>query len=136
MPAELPTELDNLKNSKSLIDLDGHSGGFFGLDEYKLSFVFADIVLVEMSDEVEDAQGSAIQRNGLFIPTNAVTKAWRKAKVVLTGPSVKYCKVNDIVVFPNDKGASVSNLEIEGYGKVKKGMFLNEERLFGICKKM
>ena len=89
-----------------------------------------------MIDEVEDAQGSAIQRNGLFIPTNAVTKAWRKAKVVLVGPSVKYCKPDDIVVFPNDKGASVSNLEIDGYGKVKKGMFLNEERLFGICKKM
>jgi hypothetical protein len=37
-------------------------------------------------------------------------------------------------MFPNDKGAPVSNMEIEGYGKIKKGMFLNEQRLFGICK--
>jgi hypothetical protein len=25
-------------------------------------------------------------------------------------------------------------MEIDGYGKVKKGMFLNEQRIFGICK--
>jgi hypothetical protein len=38
-------------------------------------------------------------------------------------------------VFPNDKGASVSNIIVEGYGKLNKGMFLNEQRLFGICTK-
>jgi len=25
-------------------------------------------------------------------------------------------------------------MDIEGYGIIKKGMFLNEQRLFGICK--
>ena len=47
-----------------------------------------------------------------------------------------YCKKDDIVIFPNDKGVTVANMEIEGYGKIKKGMFLNEQRLFGIAKKM
>jgi hypothetical protein len=130
MAAELPTHLDNLKNSKSLIDLESHSEGVFGLDDYVLSFVFDDIVLVEFVDEVQDA----IKRNGLYVPTNATTKAWRKGKVVLVGPSAQYCKLGDIVVFPNDKGASVANLQVEGYGKVVKGMFLSEQRLFGICK--
>ena len=37
-------------------------------------------------------------------------------------------------MFPNDKGAPVSNMDIEGYGIIKRGMFLNEQRLFGICK--
>lgn len=83
---------------------------------------------------MSDGQGGAIRRGDLYIPTNASTKAWRKAKVVLTGPSVQYCQAGDIVVFPNDKGATVSNLEVEKYGKVKSGMFLNEHRLFGICK--
>jgi cellobiose-specific phosphotransferase system component IIB len=107
----------------------------FGLDDYVLSFVFDDIVLVEFIDEVDDGMGSAIERNGLFIPTNATTKAWRKAKVILVGPNVNYAKKDDIVVFPNDRGATVSNLDVEGYGKVSKGMFLNEQRIFGICKK-
>jgi cellobiose-specific phosphotransferase system component IIB len=130
MAAELPSHLDNIKHSKSLIDLESHSEGVFGLDDYVLSFVFDDIVLVEFVDEVQDA----IKRNGLYVPTNATTKAWRKGKVVLVGPSVQYCGVDDIVVFPNDKGASVANLQVEGYGKVLKGMFLSEQRLFGICK--
>ena len=126
MAIELPSQLDNVKHKKGMIDLDGNSEGFFGLDDYKLSFIFDDIVLVEFVDEVEDAQGSAVMRNGLYVPTNVNTKAWRKAKVVLTGPNVAYCKKDDIVIFPNDKGVTVSNMEIEGYGTVKKGRCCKE----------
>lgn len=135
MPVELPSHMDNVKHKKGMIDLDANSEGFFGLDDYKLSFVFDDIVLVEFVDEIEDNQGSAVMRNGLYVPTNLNTKAWRKAKVVLTGPNVAYCKKDDIVIFPNDKGVTVSNMEIDGYGTVKKGMFLNEQRMFGIAHK-
>jgi len=135
MTQKLPDNMDNFKTKKGMIDLSSNSEGFFGLDDYKLSFVFDDIVLVEFVDEVEDAQGSAVIRNGLYVPTNVNTKAWRKAKVVLKGPNVAYCNVGDIVIFPNDKGATVSNLDVDGYGKVKKGMFLNEQRMFGIAKK-
>ena len=103
-------------------------------DEYILSFIFDDIILVEFIDEASDEAGDAVKRGGIFIPTNALNKAWRKAKVILTGPEVKYTKKGDIVMFPNDKGASVSNIEVEGHGRIKKGMFLNEQRLFGICK--
>lgn len=134
MPQEMPTDMDNLKHEKGMIDLNSNSDGFFGLEDYKLSFVFDDIVLVEFIDEVDDGQGSAIIRNGIYVPTNANTKAWRKAVVVLTGPNVKFCKKEDIVVFPNDKGVTISNMDIDGYGIVKKGMFLNEQRIFGIAK--
>lgn len=127
--------IDILAPKRSLIDLDGYGKGNFGLGEdFKLSFVFDDIVLVEFIDEVSDGTGDVIERNGIFVPTNTLIKAWRKAKVILVGPSVRYCKAGDIVIFPNDKGAAVSNIEIEGYGKLKKGVFLNEQRLFGICK--
>lgn len=135
MAVELPTHMDNVKHKKGMIDLDANSEGFFGLDDYKLSFLFDDIVLVEFIDEIEDNKGSVFKRNGLFVPTNVNTKAWRKAEVVLTGPNVAYCKKGDIVIFPNDKGVTVANMEIEGYGTVKKGMFLNEQRMFGIAKK-
>lgn len=127
--------IDSLATKRSLIDLEGHSQGDFGMgDEYILSFIFDDIILVEFIDEASDEAGDAVKRGGIFIPTNALNKAWRKAKVILTGPEVKYTKKGDIVMFPNDKGASVSNIEVEGHGRIKKGMFLNEQRLFGICK--
>jgi len=126
--------VDVLEPRKSLIDLDSYSKGNFGLDDYVLSFIFDDILLVEYVDEVNDGQGDAVMRDGVFVPTNALIKAWRKAKVILTGPSVKYVKKGDIVLFPHDKGVTVANVNIEGHGKLKKGVFLNEQRLFGICK--
>lgn len=128
--------IDSLEPRKTLIDLTAHSKGNFSIgDDFVLNFVFDDIVLVEYVDEVEDEKGEGIMRDGIIIPTNALTKAWRKAKVVLAGPGVCYCKVGDIVIFPNDKGVAVANIEIGGYGRLVKGMFLNEQRLFGTCVK-
>lgn len=135
MSMEIPMHADNLKFTKGLIDLSSHSEGFFGLEDYKLSKLFDDIILVEFIDEVEDGKGAAIMRNGLYVPTNANTKAWRKAVAILIGPNVQYTKVGDIVLFPNDKGVSVANIEVDGHGKIGKGMFLNEQRLFGILTK-
>lgn len=128
----MPLDIDLLPTTRSLIDLSSHSSGDFGLEDYELTFILDDIILVEYVDISSD--GDSITRNGLFVPTNALTKAWRKARVILTGPNVKHAKKDDIVVFPNNLGVTVSNMDIEGYGKIKKGIFLNESRIFGICK--
>ena len=128
----MPLDIDLLPTTRSLIDLSSHSSGDFGLDDYELTFILDDIMLVEYVDISSD--GDSITRNGLFVPTNALTKAWRKARVILIGPNVKHAKKGDIVVFPNNLGVTVSNMDIEGHGKIKKGIFLNESRIFGICK--
>jgi hypothetical protein len=52
----------------------------------------------------------------------------------LVGPNAKYTNKGDIVIFPNNLGVTVSNMDVEGRGKVKAGVFLNEDRVFGICK--
>lgn len=124
--------IDQLTPTRSLIDLSSHSSGDFGLEDYELSFVFDDIVLVEYVDMTDNKDG--IVRNGIYIPTNTLTNAWRKAKVILAGPQVKYTKVGDIVVFPNNLGVTVSNVDITGYGKANGAVFLNENRIFGICR--
>ena len=114
MPAH--ESIDRLPSQKHLIDLSTHSEGDIGLtDDFELNFIFDDILLVEYVDENDEGE---IQRNGIFVPTNAITKAWRK--------------VGDVVIFPNNLGVSISNLDINGK-KLKKGIFLNEDRLFGIC---
>jgi cellobiose-specific phosphotransferase system component IIB len=124
--------IDHLTPTRSLIDLSSHSSGDFGLENYELNFIFDDIVLVEYIDIA--VTGDSIMRNGLYIPTNTLTKAWRKAKVILAGPQTKYTKVGDIVIFPNNLGVTVSNIDISGYGKINNAVFLNESRIFGICK--
>ncbi len=122
--------IDNLATHKHLIDLSTHSEGDIGLtDDFELTMIFDDILLVEYIDE--NAEGE-IERNGIFIPTNAVTKAWRKAKVILAGPKAEYANVGDVVIFPSNLGLTVSNLDVNGT-TLKKGIFLNEDRLFGIC---
>ena len=54
MAIELPSDLDNLKNGRNLIDLEAHSAGDFGLDQFILTNLLDDIMLVEYVDEVED----------------------------------------------------------------------------------
>ena len=130
------TELDKiavekLPVKKSLIDLEKHTSDQFTLLGYKLSKVFDDIVLAQY---VDTADNNIVMRNGIALPLNAQLKAWRLGRVLLAGPNCTYTEVGDIVCFPNDKGIPVSNIDIEGYGVVRDGMFLNEQRLFGICK--
>lgn len=124
--------IDQIAPTRSLIDLSSHSEGDFGIRDYELSFIFDDILLVEYIDATNDGDG--VIRNGIYVPTNALTKAWRKARVILAGPDAKYTKVGDIVIFPNNLGVTVSNIDIENVGPVKSGVFLNENRIFGICK--
>ena len=122
--------IDTLATQRHLIDLSTHSEGDIGLtDDFELTMIFDDILLVEYIDENEHGE---IQRNGIYVPTNAVTKAWRKARVVLAGPKAEYAKKGDIVLFPSNLGVTVANIDVQGT-VVKKGIFLNEDRLFGIC---
>ena len=132
----MPADIDLLPVQKSVIDLGQYSQGDFGLSDYKLSFVFDDIILVKYVDlEGENGEeGQYIKRGSLYLDPKTMQKSWRKAQVILAGPNVKFVKVGDIVMFPNDKGVTISNIEIDGYGTLKQGMFLNEQRLFGICK--
>jgi hypothetical protein len=118
---------------KSLIDFsslpkNSFNSVFYG---YNLKQVLDDILLCTFVDETED--GSSIIRNGLHVPVNTDTKAWRIGEVILAGPNVKYAKVGDFVCFPNNLGVPVANIDIDNYGTLKKGIFLNEQRIFGIC---
>lgn len=126
--------IEKLQPQKSLIDLDGFSQNslnsvFIG---YDLSQVLDDIILVELVDLGGDA--NEIVRNGLVVPVNADTQAWRVGKVILCGQGTSLIKKDDFVIFPNNKGIMISNVEIEGYGTLKHGQFLNEHRIFGIAK--
>jgi hypothetical protein len=129
-----PLNIDKLYVQKSLIDLDGFSQNslnsvFIG---YDLCKVLDDIILVELADLAGDA--NEIIRNGLVVPVNADTQAWRVGKVILCGQGTSLVKKDDYVIFPNNKGIMISNVEIEGYGTLKHGQFLNEHRIFGIAK--
>ena len=124
-------ELLNVK--KSLIDLSETPKNTFNsvFNGYNLKKLLDDVLLVKFVDETED--GTSIMRNGIVVPLNTDSRAWRIGEVILAGPNVKSTQVGELVCFPNNLGIPISNLGVDGYGNLKKGVFLNEQRIFGIC---
>jgi len=117
---------------KSLIDLSSHSRNsinsvFVG---YDLSNLLDDILLVEFVDE--GGTSNTIVRNGIVVPVNAETNAWRIGRVILCGNSCRLVKRGDYVCFPNNMGIPIANIEVIDHGKVSHGIFLNEQRIFGV----
>lgn len=119
---------------RSLIDLDLYRNDSFNLLGYKLNKVLDDILLVQYVDLSND--GKSVVRNGIHIPLSQVQRTWRLARVILTGPLCKYAQAGDIVCFPDDKGIKVDNISIKGIeGSARDCVFLNEQRIFGVCEK-
>tara|TARA_R100000808_G_scaffold15544_1_gene35832 strand:+ start:5961 stop:6443 length:483 start_codon:yes stop_codon:yes gene_type:complete len=120
-------------NDYRLIDLDQYTNDTFTLLGYKLSKVLDNIILVQYVD-LADETGDTVLRNGIAIPLAHVEKAWRIGKVILAGPTCKHVAVDDYVCFPSDKGIPCSNLDVEGFGILRDSVFLDEARIFGVCK--
>lgn len=127
----MSANIDQLVPTKSLIDLTTHSDNDFGLTDYNLCSLFDDLLLAEYTDETLDGD---IIRDGVIVPANTIQRAWRVGRVILAGTGCKNVKPGDHIIFPHDKGIPISGITIEGHGKLSHGIFLNEERLFGVCK--
>jgi hypothetical protein len=127
----MSANIDQLTPTKSLIDLGTHSDNDFGLADYDLCNLFDDLILAEYADESLDGD---VMRGGIVVPSNTIHRAWRIGKVILAGTGCKNVKTGDHIIFPHDKGVPISGITIDGHGELAHGIFLNEERLFGVCK--
>ena len=115
----LPRENNGLPS----LDLNEMQG--IGLPgEYEIIGVLGDILMCEVIDETDSGE---VMRGGIILKQEMVTKMWRVAKVVRCGPqcSPNIC-VNDLVMYPSDKGIPAINAG-------KKYVFLNESRIFCLC---
>jgi len=121
-------------NDRGIIDLDTYTNDNFTLLGFKLSQVLDDVLLIKYAD-LADGTGDTVMRNGIMVPLAHVQRAWRIGQVVLAGPYCKHTVVGDFVCFPSDKGLPCSNLDVDGIGVLKDATFLNEARIFGICKR-
>lgn len=114
------------RQNNGLIELDAYKDSPLP-EDYEIAELLSDVIMVEYVDVAED--GKSIIRNGIILPNQVVdNKSWRVAKVKIAGPDVRQVKVGDIVIFPGDKGLQA----IQKNGKMS--IFLNEARIFGICK--
>lgn len=96
-------------------------------EDYEIVELLSNVISAEYVDI--SADGESVIRNGILLPRSVIdSRAWRVAKVILTGPDCKQVKPNDIIIFPGDRGLQ----SIQKNGKMI--IFLSEERIFGICK--
>jgi hypothetical protein len=109
------------------VQLDNYLGHEMNLQDWTLTKVLDDILMCQYIDVNED--GTEVKRGSIWVPINTVNFTWRIAKVILAGPKCQTVKENNYIVFPNDKGIQVANLN-----GLKNVVFLNESRIFGICK--
>ena len=126
--------IDKIIPKKGLIDLTGFSSNSFDsfFVGYQLSQVLDDIILVKYVDE-GNTQNEII-RGGIVVPVNADSHAWRIGEVILAGNNCQMVEKGDFICFPNNLGINIANIEIDGYGTLKSGHFINEQRIFGIVK--
>jgi hypothetical protein len=111
---------------KGKVQLDNYIGNDLNLDGWKLTKVLDDILMCQYIDVNED--GTEVKRGSLWVPINTVNFTWRLAKVLIAGPDCRTVKEGDVIIFPNDKGIQVANMN-----GLKHIVFLNEARIFGVC---
>ena len=131
----MSANIDQLAPTKSLIDLTRYNNDEFVLPDHVVTELFDDLILAEFIDVSQD--GTAIKRGDIWVPLNTAPKAWRIGRVLVKGKQCKNIEIDQLIIFPSDKGVPVSGLQYKSAeGKtehVKYGIFLNEERLFGAC---
>jgi co-chaperonin GroES (HSP10) len=95
-------------------------------EDYEIVELLSNVIQAEYVDVSED--GKSIVRNGIILPNQIVdNRAWRIAKVLLTGPDCKQVKPGQTIIFPGDRGLQA----LKRNGKMV--IFLSEDRIFGIC---
>lgn len=92
---------------------------------YEITGVLGDILMCEVADESSSGE---VNRGGIWLKQEINSKMWRVARVVKVGPQCSgNVHVGDLVMYPSDKGLPMVKLG-------KKYIFLNEQRIFCICK--
>lgn len=131
----MSTNIDQITPTESLIDLSKYVGDEFALPDHVITTLFDDLILAEFVDVSPD--GNAIKRGNIYIPLNTAPRAWRVAKVLIVGCKCTNVKPGDTIVCPGDRGIPVTKIQYQtSQGDtrvVTNGLFLNEERLFGMC---
>jgi len=98
--------------------------------EYDIVGVMDDIIMAKFIDC--DEKGEYVDREGILMSLDSQRSCWRVAEVIMCGPSVsESITPKCLVMLPNDRGIKAVN-----FGSKKEPVvFINEERIFCICKK-
>ena len=113
--------------NQGLAEIEQYVGMKFP-EEYEITGLLGDVIMAEYVDCSDD--GQMIQRGGIYINNDISKNTWRVAEIVMVGPTAPdNLKPGQYIIFPNDKG-------IPTVSKGRPRIFLNAQRIFGICEKV
>jgi len=108
--------------NKGIVRLEDYTNSDLNLTGWKLTKVLDDILMCQFVDI--SADGTEINRGGIWVPIHTALQAWRVAKVLLAGPRAK-TKAGQYVIFPSTFGLKANNIN-----NLKHIVFLNEDTIF------
>lgn len=119
------------RKNQGLTELEQYTGMKLPTDDWNITGVLGDIIMAKYVDCSDD--GKLILRGGIYVDNDVSRYTWRVAEVILAGPGCsEQIKPGVNIIFPNNKG--VPGVMIPGRGKARiPVIFLNEERIFGVC---
>ena len=131
-------DLRRARRSEINLDNNNYSSDLSLGDEFAITELFDDFVLAEYID-VQD--GFIKDENSDLVYTKSSKEVWRKARIIMVGPAVKFCKVGDLVVFPDDKGLKTGFVKYKDpltkeNKETKYGFFTNDYKLFAKIQKV
>lgn len=113
------------RENNGLADLDPYQNCPLP-EDFEITELLGDVIQVVYADT---SDSGTLIRNGIHLPAEVIDqRSWRVGKVIMAGPNTKQVKAGHYVIFPGDKG--IKGIQKNG----KLNIFLNEERIFGICK--
>lgn len=126
------------KASVSDINLESpNCAGDIAIRGFVLNSLYDDFVF---ADYIDMDNGYIKHESGLVTVDTTANKTWRKARVIMVGPSCRATSPGDIILFPNDKGLPCGEVEYiqetdnDGQDSTvliaKNGIFLSEHRIF------
>lgn len=126
------------KASVSDINLESpNCAGDIAIRGFVLNSLYDDFVF---ADYIDMDNGYIKHESGLVTVDTTANKTWRKARVIMVGPTCRSTVAGDIILFPNDKGLPCGEVEYiketEGESSsseiltAKNGIFLSEHRIF------
>lgn len=126
------------KASVSDINLESpNCAGDIAIRGFVLNSLYDDFVF---ADYIDMDNGYIKHESGLVTVDTTANKTWRKARVIMVGPSCRATSPGDIILFPNDRGLPCGEIEYIKESEsesssseiltAKNGIFLSEHRIF------
>lgn len=137
MGAMKANNMEDFSPEKSALDLGGErlqtQFSRYDSDEWELVTPLHNVVVLRYADVSEN--GERNEGGILLLEGSKEKNPWRQAEVLAAGPDCTCVKKGEFVMLAAHKGIPVSDIWIDGYGKVENAVITDEKSIHSVIRK-